>query len=142
MGDSKSTAQLDNVIRSGSRRLREFDPKAFSWEEWEIFFDAYVAGEKITDETEKRDLLITSMADQPFKTLVAICKPKKPTNCSYNELLEKLRSNYARVTLLRLNRSNFSVNVKRRHKQLRISPTTYGTKQRGVHFRLSIMNKP
>lgn len=52
---------------------------AFDWEEWEILFDTYLVVEGIRDDSEKRNVLITASGFKPFKTLVSICKPKKPT---------------------------------------------------------------
>ncbi|CAF1389370.1 unnamed protein product [Rotaria magnacalcarata] len=44
---------------------------------------------------------------QPFKTLISVCKPKKPTECTYEEIIQKLRTNYARVTFSSTERINF-----------------------------------
>ena len=52
-------------------------------------------------------MLITVLAVQPFKTLISICKPKKPTECTYKELIVKLRSNYARITFPSTERIKF-----------------------------------
>ena len=90
-----------------THRLREFDPNAFDWDEWEILFETHLAVENVQDEERKRNLLITSLGVQPFKTLIAICKPKKPTECGYEQLIEKLRSNYAQVTFASTERIKF-----------------------------------
>lgn len=52
-------------------------------------------------------MLITALGVQSFKTLISLCKPNKPTQCSYKELVEKLRSNYARVTFPSTERIKF-----------------------------------
>jgi transposase InsO family protein len=88
-------------------RLHEFDPTTFDWEEWEVLFDTYLEVENISDDIKKRNLLITGLGVQPFKTLISICKPKKPTEWSYRELLTKLRSNYARITFASTERIKF-----------------------------------
>jgi hypothetical protein len=103
-GDATST---ETSLRSITHRLHEFDPVAYDWEEWEILFDTYLAVEGISDDIKKRNLLITALGVQPFKTLISICKPKKPTECSYVELVEKLRSNYAKVTFASTERIKF-----------------------------------
>ncbi|CAF4430287.1 unnamed protein product, partial [Rotaria magnacalcarata] len=94
-------------LRSISNRLHEFDPNSYDWDEWEVLFDTYLEVEAINEDSKKRNLLITLLGVQPFKTLLSICKPKKPTECSYTELVEKLRSNYARVTFPSTERIKF-----------------------------------
>ncbi|CAF0711795.1 unnamed protein product [Adineta steineri] len=79
-------------------RLYKFDSTAFDWKEWEFLFETHAAVEGIVDETKKRNLLITLLDVQSFKTLMSICKPKQPSEYSYAEILHKLRTNYARVT--------------------------------------------
>ncbi|CAF1242663.1 unnamed protein product [Adineta steineri] len=56
------------------------------------------AVEGIIDDSKKTNLLITSLDVQPFKTLISICKPNKPTECTYLDLITKLGTNYAKVT--------------------------------------------
>ena len=56
---------------------------------------------------KKRNLLITALAVQPFKTLLSLCKPRKPTECTYQEIVQKLRTNYARVTFSSTERVKF-----------------------------------
>ncbi|CAF1215956.1 unnamed protein product [Rotaria magnacalcarata] len=97
----------EQSLRSITNRLHEFDPKSYDWEEWEVLFDTYLEVEAISEDSKKRNLLITALVVQPFKTLLSICKPKKPTECSYKELIEKLRSNYIRVTFPSTERIKF-----------------------------------
>ena len=66
-----------------------------------------MAVKEIVDDTKKKNLLITSLAVQPFKTLISICKPEEPMEFSYSELLQKLRTNYARVTFASTERIKF-----------------------------------
>jgi hypothetical protein len=70
----------------------------YDWEQREVFFDSYLEVEGVNENSKKRNFLITALGVQPFKTLMAIFKPKKPTECSYRELVEKFRSNYTHVT--------------------------------------------
>ena len=102
-----STTQQETAFRSITNRLREFDPNSYDWEEWEILFDTCLEVESIKDDINRRNLLITALGVQPFKTLISICKPKKPTECSYKELVDKLRSNYARLTFSSTERIKF-----------------------------------
>ncbi|CAF1110241.1 unnamed protein product [Adineta ricciae] len=88
-------------------QLHKFDPTLFDWEEWEVLFDTHLAVEGVTDDIKKRNLLITSLDVQSFKTLISICKPKKPTESSYIELITKLRINYAKVTFPSTERIKF-----------------------------------
>lgn len=90
-----------------TNRLHEFDPKSYDWEEWEILYDTYLQVEGVSDDSHKRNLLITSLAVEPFKTLLSICKPKKPNECSYKEIIDKLRANYVRVTFTSTERIKF-----------------------------------
>ncbi|CAF1460993.1 unnamed protein product [Adineta ricciae] len=92
--------------RSGSR-LREFDPSAYDWDEWEILLDTFFKVEGIRNEEKKRDLLITALGVKPFKTLIALCKPAKPADFTYETILTKLRTNYARVTFASTERIKF-----------------------------------
>ncbi|CAF2018933.1 unnamed protein product [Rotaria magnacalcarata] len=75
--------------------------------DWEILFDTYIDVECITDDKKKRNLLITALGVQPFKTLISVCKPKKPTEYTYEEIIRKLRTNYARVTFSSTERIKF-----------------------------------
>ncbi|CAF1997518.1 unnamed protein product [Rotaria magnacalcarata] len=93
--------------RSNTYRLHEFDPTSYDWDDWEILFDTYLAVKCVTDDIKKRNLLITALGVQPFKTLISVCKPKKPTECTYEEIIQKLRTNYARVTFSSTERINF-----------------------------------
>ncbi|CAF0930179.1 unnamed protein product [Adineta ricciae] len=90
-----------------SNQLHKFDPTLFDWNEWEILFDTYLAVEGVSDDSKKRNLLITSLDVQPFKTLVSICKPSKPTTLTYLEVITKLRTNYAKVTFSSTERIKF-----------------------------------
>jgi hypothetical protein len=90
-----------------TNRLHEFDPKSYDWEEWEILFDTYLQVEKVNEDSQKRNILITSLAVEPFKTLLSICKPKKPNELSYKEVIDKLRANYVRVTFTSTERIKF-----------------------------------
>ncbi|CAF4548507.1 unnamed protein product, partial [Rotaria sp. Silwood2] len=102
----KSTTD-EQTLRSNTYRLHEFDPTTYDWDDWEILFDTYINVEDVTDDTKKRNLLITALAVQPFKTLISLCKPKKPTECTYQDLIQKLRINYARVTFPSTERVKF-----------------------------------
>lgn len=93
--------------RRNGCRLREFDPSSYEWDEWEILFDTYLTVEGITDDVKKRNLLITALGVQPFKTLISVCKPRKPTEYTYDEIILKLRTNYARVTFASTERIKF-----------------------------------
>ncbi|CAF1381702.1 unnamed protein product, partial [Rotaria sp. Silwood1] len=97
----------EQPVRSNTYRLHEFDPTSYDWNDWEVLFDTYIDVEGITDDNKKRNLLITALDVQPFKTLISVCKPKKPTECSYSEIIQKLRTNYARVTFASTERINF-----------------------------------
>lgn len=88
-------------------RLREFDPTSYEWEEWEILLDTYLTVEGVVENEKKRNLLITALGVQPFKTLISVCKPKKPTECSFDEIIAKLRANYTRVTFASTERIKF-----------------------------------
>ncbi|CAF5119716.1 unnamed protein product, partial [Rotaria sp. Silwood1] len=98
---------LEQQLRSITNTLHEFDPNSYDWEEWEVLFDTYLEVQGITEDSKKRNLLITALGVQPFKTLISICKRKKPTGCNYPELIEKLRSNYARITFPSIERIKF-----------------------------------
>ena len=102
----KSTT-VDSTLRSSAYRLHEFDPSSYDWNDWEVLFDTYIAVEGITDDLKKRNLLITALAVQPFKTLLSLCKPKKPTECTYQEVVQKLRTNYTPVTFSSTERVKF-----------------------------------
>jgi hypothetical protein len=93
--------------KSTSDRLHKFDPNLFDWDEWEILFDTHLAVKGVKDDIMIRNLLITSLDVQPFKTLISICKPNKPTECTYLELITKLRTNYAKVTFPSTERIKF-----------------------------------
>ncbi|CAF1132523.1 unnamed protein product [Adineta steineri] len=81
-----------------SDRVFKFDPN---------LFDTFIAVEGIIDDSKKKNLLITSLDVQPFKTLISICKPNKPTECTYLDLITKLRTNYAKVTFPSTKRIKF-----------------------------------
>ncbi len=98
---------VEQTSRSNSYRLHEFDPSSYDWDEWEILFDTYIDVEGVTDDIKKRNLLITALGVQPFKTLISVCKPKKPTECNYQEIIQKLRTNYSRVTFSSTERIKF-----------------------------------
>ncbi|CAF4782134.1 unnamed protein product [Rotaria sp. Silwood2] len=104
---SLNRTTVEQPIRSNTYRLHEFDPTSYDWNDWEILFDTYIDVEGITDDNKKRNLLITALGVQPFKTLISVCKPKKPTECSYSEIIQKLRTNYARVTFSSTERIKF-----------------------------------
>lgn len=57
-----------------TNRLHEFHPNS---DNWEIFFDTYIQADGVTDDSHKRNLLITSPAVEPFKTVLSICERKK-----------------------------------------------------------------
>ena len=71
------------------------------------YSDTYIAVEDVSDDVKKLNLLITLLGVQPFKTLISVCKPKKPTEYSYKEVILKLRTNYARVTFPSTERVKF-----------------------------------
>lgn len=98
------------TTRSATNRVHEFDPTQYDWEDWEVLFETYINVEGVTNDIKKRNLLITALAVQPFKTLISICKPGKPNECEYSELLAKLRSNYKRVTFPSTERIKFFAN--------------------------------
>ncbi|CAF1144371.1 unnamed protein product [Didymodactylos carnosus] len=98
---------VEQTPRSNTYRLHEFDPTSYSWDDWEILFDTYVDVEYVTDDNKKRNLLITALSVQPFKTLISVCKPKIPAECTYREIIQKLRTNYARVTFSSTERIKF-----------------------------------
>lgn len=95
------------TTRSATNRVHEFDPTQYDWDDWEVLFETYINVEGVTDDTKKRNLLITALAVQPFKTLISVCKPKKPNEYQYSELVTKLRSNYKRVTFPSTERVRF-----------------------------------
>ncbi|CAF2112403.1 unnamed protein product [Rotaria magnacalcarata] len=97
----------EQSLRSITNRLHEFDPKSYDWEEWKFYLIHIWKWKQSVKIQKKRNLLITALVVQPFKTLLSICKPKKPTECSYKELIEKLRSNYIRVTFPSTERIKF-----------------------------------
>ena len=41
--------------------------------------------------------MITALGVQSFKTIISVCKPKKPTKYTYHEIILKFRTNYARA---------------------------------------------
>ncbi|CAF1282102.1 unnamed protein product [Rotaria sp. Silwood1] len=98
---------VEQPRRSNTYRLHEFDPTSYDWDDLEVLFDTYIAVEGVTDDNKKRNLLITALCVQPFKTLISVCKPKKPTECSNSEIIQKLRTNYARVTFASTERIKF-----------------------------------
>ena len=106
MGETEA-GMVVQVQRRNGYRLREFDPSSYDWEEWEILLDTFFTVEDITDGEKKRNLLITALGVKPFKTLIALCKPKKPSDCTYEEMIGKLRTNYARVTFASTERIKF-----------------------------------
>jgi len=87
--------------------LHKFDSNIFDCDEWEVLFNTHLAVKGVIDETKKRNLLITSLDVQPFKTLISICKPNSPTESSYEDLVKKLRTNYAKVTFPSTERIKF-----------------------------------
>ena len=104
---SLNRTTVEQPSRSNSYRLHEFDPTSYGWDDWEILFNTYVDVEGITDDKKKRNFLITSLDVQPFKTLIFVCKPKKPTDYTYHEIIQKLRTNYARITFPSTERIKF-----------------------------------
>jgi hypothetical protein len=93
--------------RSRSHHIHEFDPNQYDWEDWQILLDTYISVEGIFEDNQKRNILIASLGVVAFKTLIALCKPKKPTDYSYTDLLTKLRTNYTRVTFASTERIKF-----------------------------------
>jgi hypothetical protein len=85
-------------VRSRTYRIHEFDPNQYDWEDWQILLDTYISVEGIIEDNQKRNILIASLGVVPFKSLIALCKPRKPTDYSYTDLITKLRTNYTRVT--------------------------------------------
>ncbi|CAF4324234.1 unnamed protein product [Rotaria magnacalcarata] len=116
-----SRTAIQQTPRSTTYHLHEFDPSSYDWDDWELLCDTYIDIEGITDDTKKRNLLITALSVQPFKTLISICKPKKPNECSFQEILQKFRTNYTRVTFCLLRESSSLQRDKNHHKILRIS---------------------
>ena len=97
----------EHSSRSKGYRIHEFDPISYDWDDWKILLDTYIDVEGISDDIKKRNLLITSLGVQPFKTLISVCKPKRPNEYSYQELVKKLQGNYARVTFASTERVKF-----------------------------------
>lgn len=98
---------VEHSSRSNTYRLHEFDPASYDWDDWEVLFDTYIAVENVIDDSRNWNLLITALAVQPFKTLISLFRPKKPTECTYQEVIQKLRTNYARVTFSSTERVKF-----------------------------------
>ena len=94
-------------VRSRSFRIHEFDPNHYDWEDWQILLDTYISVEGIIEDIQKRNILIASLGVVPFKSLIALCKPKRPTDYSYVDLITKLRTNYTRVTFPSTERIKF-----------------------------------
>ena len=103
---SKLEAGETSQRRNGCR-LREFDPSNYDWDEWEMLFETFLRVEGVVDNDKKKDLLITALGVQPFKTLISVCKPKRPTDCSYTEIIQRLRTNYEHVTFASTERIKF-----------------------------------
>lgn len=104
---SSTSVPLERGARSNTYRVHEFDPSSYDWDDWEVLFHTYLEVEDVTDDIKKRNLLITALAVQPFKTLISVCKPKKPTDYSFADVLQKLRTNYRRVTFTSTERVKF-----------------------------------
>ena len=126
---SLNCTAVEKSSRSNSCRLHEFDPTSYDWDDWEILFNTYVDVEGITDDNKKRNLLITALDVQPFKTLISVCKPKKPTDYTYHEIVQQLRTNYARVTFPSTERIKFLLHVKKHLKLLLILLIFFEIKQ-------------
>jgi hypothetical protein len=74
-----SRTAVEQNLSSSSNGLYKFDADAYDSEELEVLSDTYLEIEVVKEDWEKRRLLITALALQPFKTLMLISKPRKFT---------------------------------------------------------------
>ena len=88
-------------------RPPEFDSDVLEFETWLIKFENFLTLSNIEDMSLKRALLIESLGTRPFHTLISLCRPKVPKEFKYDELIEKLKKNYQRITFKSTERCKF-----------------------------------
>jgi len=80
------------AVKHGS--VGAFDPSEEDWDTYAERVEIYLAANKITEETEKRNILLTVCGAKTYHTLRDLVAPKKPTEKSYAEIVKCLETHF------------------------------------------------
>ncbi|XP_055356453.1 uncharacterized protein K02A2.6-like [Paramacrobiotus metropolitanus] len=80
-----------------AQNLIRFNPDQLPWTSWKSLLKNYFALAEIAA-TKQKEVLLNSLEVRAFQDLVSACRPKEPTELSYDELIKKLDDTYIKVT--------------------------------------------
>lgn len=87
-GLNEPTPKITSFIST----ICDFKPNSVSWDNWLAMFLNYVALNKhLIDEEGQKTLLLASLGIPGGPKLIETCKPRDPTDYSFEELMQKCR---------------------------------------------------
>ncbi|XP_055348569.1 uncharacterized protein LOC129595549 [Paramacrobiotus metropolitanus] len=85
------------AAKEKAQNLIRFNPDQVEWTSWKSLLKNYLSLTETTAAKQK-EVLINSLELRAFQDVVSACRPKDPTEFSYDELLKKLDDIYIKVT--------------------------------------------
>ena len=92
-------------------QIELFDSRKYEWDSWSRRFDQwlsispYATGDDA--DNKKRAAFCTFIGSETFKLLCTLCTPKKPEECTYVELKDKLNKQFGTKKLVLAERYRF-----------------------------------
>lgn len=96
-----------------------YDRSTSKWDLYEERFNAYLAVNRIVDEIDKINLLITTIGDDTYETLRDLVQPRKPFDSSYAELIGILRAHFKPKTFKEFERSKLFTTEQHPHQSIK-----------------------
>ena len=75
-------------------KIGNCNPDELSFDVYLALFEAHLATNEITDEAKKKNHLFVSIGTQAFFTLANLTAPDMPTDKSYGQLIDLMKSHY------------------------------------------------
>ena len=95
--------------------IGEFDPsKGEIWERYIDRLSQYFEANAITDNDRKRAILNSVVGPTTYGTFCKILFPKKPTDCSFQEISDAMKTHSVPVTSVIVERCKFFNRVRQR----------------------------
>jgi len=82
-----------------------YNRSTMKWQLYEERFRAYLAVNRITDQIDQVNLLITTIGDDTYETLRDLIAPQRPFDATFDQLIDKLRSHFRPKTIKEFERS-------------------------------------
>ena len=98
--------------------IDDFDPKAVEWELYETRFSFFLEANAVTDDKQKRALLLASIGMNALSYVRDLNQPTalNDNSITYTKLVEQLRAHFGKKTAVRAGRSEFT-NIRQKEDQ-------------------------